>query len=80
MGKIFLLPPSFFLTSVTSVTESVAELPPSFSLTSVTSVTESVAELPSSFLIKWKLASAIAKPKPKLQPNCEQPQSSPLRY
>src|SRR6476661_7107461 len=33
-----------------------------------------------SFLIKWKQTSAIAKPKPKLQPNCEQPQSSPLRY
>ena len=54
----FALPFSFFLlsfTSVTSVTESVAELPSSFfllsftSVTSVTSVTESVAELPSSF-------------------------------
>ena len=71
--------------------ESVAELPSSFfplptdiGLTSVTSVTssesESVAELPSSFLIKLKPRSAIAKPKPKLQPNCRQPQSSPLRY
>src|SRR4028119_859850 len=63
-SSFFRLPYSFFLTSVTSVT----------------SVTESVAELPSSFLIKLKSQSAIAKPKPKLQPNCKQPQSSPLRY
>src|SRR4028119_1748488 len=33
-----------------------------------------------SFLIKLKSQSAIAKPKPKLPPNCKQPQSSPLRY
>src|SRR4028118_37827 len=32
-----------------------------------------------SFLIKLKPPSAIAKPKPKLQPNCKQPQSSPLQ-
>ena len=50
IGKMFLLPSSIGLTSVTSVTsviESVAELPTSIGLTSVTSVTESAAELPS---------------------------------
>src|SRR4028119_876002 len=56
-------------------------LPSSLFLTSVTSVTSlERIRCRTSFLIKLKSQSDLAKPKPKLQPNCKQPQSAPLRY
>ncbi len=81
--------------SVISVTESVAELPsskhplyplhplqnplPNFLLPDIRYIRYRI-RCRTSCLIKLKPQSAIAKPKPKLQPNCKQPQSSPLRY